>query len=884
MTKRLVKIVFFILVLALNYSAFAKDRIPIKVENNIEGAPITMGIPFPQGVLMSPDHVRLLDKQGNEIPCQTTLVSSWEPLDFSVKWMWVFFFSDEVGEFTLEYGEDVVKAPLTGDIIKIKNAQRSLQNSYVETGPLRFTINKSSGGFIDDVLLDLDGNGFDDDDKIAFAKGGRGSFLDILDDLGIDSSTAVVHRTIREKGSGPLHSILRLEGDYTYKREDNRTSPFIIRIHFYAGKSYIRVFHTLTYTGIADKHRPTAGEHANIAMGGADQLINDKNSIDSGWMEPNDRIACVGLSLEYNFKEDAKYTSGYNSGKWYEPGDGQVYSRKMSKNGSATIFQNGPKVNRLPPVPNSGLENRIEGFDADIRIDGQKKKEFESAEGWADLSNDKWGISMGIKNFLKEYPKEITFDMNGQHAIAYLWSPNADPMSFERASLDIDEGMIANFAEGVTKTSEVVINFHKGGLKTDEMKKTMQYFLDPPVPHADPETYSKSGAYGHFAPRSEKHIDYERSIDYKFDWQFFNQNWEPWYGMFDYGDQKNIFFRDDWIRWENNEPAIDFMHWLQFMRTGEPKYYHAAEAMSRHTMDVDNVHWPTAPKYYGDTNDAIDFWKIEATNETKGTPYLGIGRRHATQHWTALLSAHVWLEGWIASYNLTGYHRGLDIARLTADSHIKRLWGEHGLTGRRLYLTVWNLVEAWDATKDPRYLADLEDRVDRMLYLQNGADQYDNLVIDRYGYSNIYASQGLYKYFQLTKSEKVKQALIRHARAVRDNAPYNHEYESYLATIHSLVIGYEFTKEQSFLDEALLRSEWLKMDELKNSFQELGTQKAIGDAISAVSHLPKKGALSPKSRWVENWDPLQGLRVFGWTHIYNLPWLIHWLENAENKE
>ena len=151
---------------------------------------------------------------------------------------------------------------------------------------------------------------------------------------------------------------------------------------------------------------------------------------------------------------------------------------------------------------------------------------------------------MGIKNFLKEYPKEITFDMNRQQAIAYLWSPNADPMSFERASLDIDEGMIANFAEGVTKTSEIVLNFHKGGLKTDEMKKTMQYFLDPPVPHADPETYSKSGAYGNFAPRTEKHIDYERSIDYKFDWQFFNQNWEPWYGMFDYGDQKNIFFKN----------------------------------------------------------------------------------------------------------------------------------------------------------------------------------------------------------------------------------------------------------------------------------------------------------------------------------------------------
>ena len=76
-----------------------------------------------------------------------------------------------------------------------------------------------------------------------------------------------------------------------------------------------------------------------------------------------------------------------------------------------------------------------------------------------------------------------------------------------------------------------------------------------------------------------------------------------------------------------------------------------------------------------------------------------------------------------------------------------------------------------------------------MLQLQNGPDQYDNLAIDRYGYSQIYASHGLYKYFQLTKDERVRQALIRHARAVRDNPPYNHEYESYLATIHEFSSG-----------------------------------------------------------------------------------------------
>jgi hypothetical protein len=856
------------------------ESIRIHVENSLEGAPLTLGIPFPQGVLDSPDHLRVLNNSGQEIPSQTNLVTTWEPIDYSVKWVWVFFFSTGDNEYILEYGEDVRKAPILGDRIKIKNAQRAGQSSYAETGPLRFTISKRSGGFIDDVLLDLDRDGFDGNDTIAVNNGGRGSFLDILDDLGIDSSTATIHRTVRERGSGPLHTIMRLDGNYTYSREDNRDSPFIIRIHLYAGKSYIRVFHTLTYTGIPDKHIPVAGEHENIALTDNAEIKDDSKSEDPGWMEPNDQIAGTGLTLHYRLDEDAKYITGFKEGSWSKPGKSRIYKENLNSNAIASVYQTGPKPDRIPPVPNSTLEERIEGFSADISLDGVSKKMIDRAEGWADISDERWGIGIGIRNFLEEYPKEIAFDMQTSEAVTYLWSPKAGPMSFARNSAKRDQGMISNFAEGVTKTSEMVIYFHQGGKSDSDLKRTMDYFLNPPVPHASSETYSNSLVYGHFSPRTSDNEGFERALDYKFGWELFNQHWEPWYGMFDFGDQKNIFFREDWYRWQNNEPAIDFMYWLQFMRTGESKYYFAAEAMSRHTMDVDNVHWPVDPPFYGDTNESLDFWKWKS-KESVANPYLGVGRRHANQHWLALLSAHVWLEGWLASYYLTGYHRGLDIARLTADSYTRRIWGDHDLTGRRLYLSVWNMVEAWDATKDPAYLKDLKDRIDVMLHLQNGPDQYDNLIIDRYGYSQNYATHGLYKYYQLTKDERIRQALIRHARAVRDNPPYNHEYESYFATIHSLTLGYEFTGDRSFLDEALRRAETMKTDELSQSFDELGNQKKIAEALEDVSNLPTKGDFSGRSRWIVNWSPTQGLRVFGWTHIYNIPWLLHWIREGQ---
>jgi PcRGLX-like protein C-terminal alpha/alpha toroid domain/PcRGLX-like protein central beta sandwich domain/PcRGLX-like N-terminal RIFT barrel domain len=866
--------------LLVSVNMYAAETLRIKVEKSVDGAPLTLGIPFPQGVLDSPDHVRVVDLNGNEVPSQTTLVTTWEPLDFSVKWMWVFFFSTGDEDYIIEYGSDVRKAAIEGDRIKIKNAQRRGQSSFVETGPLRFTIGKRGGGFIDHVLLDRDRDGFDGNDTIAVVEGSRGSFLDLLDDLGIDSSKASVHRTFRERGSGPLHAIIRLEGDYTYDREDNRVSPFTIRIHLYAGKSYIRVYHTLTYIGVPDKHIPLPGQHANVAREDYSEIIDDSESSDLGWLEANDRIAGTGLSLTYNLKGEIVYRSGYKVGSWYDPGMSKIYDTQIGSNKLASCFQTGPKPDRIPPVPNSTLEERISGFGAEISIDGNAKIEVERAEGWADISDDRWGIGIGIKNFLEEYPKEIAFDIENNRAVTYLWSPQAGPMSFARSSLKRDQGMIANLAEGVTKTSEVVIYFHENKVSDADLKTTMDYFLDPPVPHAAPEVYSKSMVYGQFSPRQENNLEFERALDYKLGWELFNQNWEPWYGMFDYGDHMNMFFRENWYRWENNEPAIDYMLWLQFMRTGNPKYYKAAEAMSRHTMDVDNVHWPADPPYYGDTNESIDYWKT-TREKSAASPYLGVGRRHANQHWAAILSAHVWVQGWLASYYLTGYHRGLDIAKLTGDSFLRRIWGDHGLTGRRLYLSVWNLVEVWDATKDPKYLEDLQDRVDIMLGLQNGSNQYDNLVIDRYGYSQVYASHGLYKYYQLTKDERVKQSLIRHARAVRDNPPYNHEYESLLATIHSLLLGYEFTGDKEFLDVAQMRAEVIKTGKLNKSFEQLGDQKKISDALKEVSNLPQKGDFQSKVRWSTNWNPEHGLRVFGWTHMYSIPWLLNWLREEE---
>ena len=259
--RRSVAVVLFLL---LPGTAGAAARLSITIERAIEGAPITLGVPFPKGALTSPDHVRVLTTDGREVPSQITEVTTWEPVDPSVKWIWVFFFADEGDRYVLEYGADV-RHTLPRHGLEIVNNQRAGGLLEATAGPLRFVVQQGETGFLQSVQLDLDGNGFDAGDVIALGPAGRGSFVDLLDDAGVDASRAFIRQTFIERGSGPLHAVLRVEGEYRYARSDNAAAPFVMRIHAYADRPYIKVLHTLIYTGVPDKHRPQAGDYPHVA-------------------------------------------------------------------------------------------------------------------------------------------------------------------------------------------------------------------------------------------------------------------------------------------------------------------------------------------------------------------------------------------------------------------------------------------------------------------------------------------------------------------------------------------------------------------------------------------------------------------------------------------
>jgi hypothetical protein len=175
----------------------------------------------------------------------------------------------------------------------------------------------------------------------------------------------------------------------------------------------------------------------------------------------------------------------------------------------------------------------------------------------------------------------------------------------------------------------------------------------------------------------------------------------------------------------------------------------------------------------------------------------------------------------------------------------------------------------WDATKDERYARELDDRVGRMLRLQR--DQADQLALERYGYAAVYATHGLWKYFSMTGRADVRAAL-------------NHMMESYLATVHGLSLGYRLTGDRSFVDEMQRRLEALRVDPLPRPIGPDWTTGELFEALEQASHLPadpnriRPSALNeytaapPPRRAI--WSFTNGLRVFGWTTAYGVPWAL----------
>ena len=145
-------------------------------------------------------------------------------------------------------------------------------------------------------------------------------------------------------------------------------------------------------------------------------------------------------------------------------------------------------------------------------------------------------------------------------------------------------------------------------------------------------------------------------------------------------------------------------------------------------------------------------------------------------------------------------------------------------------------------------------------------------------------SHGLTKYLQMFYRPDVDRALVQHSRSIRDVPPVDHDMESYLSSIHMLITGYDLSGEESFLAEACKRSENLLVDEMQQSTGGLGefNQRDFAAEMERVSNLPTGGEGPSFRGRLPIWSFSNGMRIFGWTHAYSVPYMIDRLESNGN--
>ena len=117
-----------------------------------------------------------------------------------------------------------------------------------------------------------------------------------------------------------------------------------------------------------------------------------------------------------------------------------------------------------------------------------------------------------------------------------------------------------------------------------------------------PQTTVESGVFGHAltlpSQTAPAHAALEKQLDWMFDFYRGQQEQRSWYGYWNYGDVMHTydFDRHVWrydvggFAWDNSELATDVWLWMYFLRSGRADAFRFAEAMTRHTGEVDVHH------------------------------------------------------------------------------------------------------------------------------------------------------------------------------------------------------------------------------------------------------------------------------------------------------
>ena len=564
----------------------------------------TFGVPWKKGMVMDAAGLRLQTTGGVAVPVQNWPLAYWP--DGSLKWT---AHAVPPGLQPSEAYELLPgKTAVSSEIITISESAKEIQ---IDTGLMRCSIAKSGTVMVKNISRQ----------GKAIAENGRlvlqtRNTPDAVPGKAIQTEafSGNISSVIIEQ-KGPIRVVVKVEGKHLSGQR--QWLPFVLRFYFFAGSPSVRVLHTIVFDGDENRDFISAlGFRFNVPLEG----------------EAYNRH--VRFTGEENgvFGESLQTLTGLRR----DPGEG---ARKAQVAGKTA-----PAMEALPPnvarnmqyVPVFGdytlAQTGPDGFSIRKRTTegfGWLQAAYGNrASGSAYLGTPTGGLALGLRNFWQSHPAQLDI-RNAQTASGemtlWMWAPDAQPMDLrfyhdgmgqdtyakQLDALDITyEDYEPGFSRpaGVARTSEMQFWALDATPSNAELAAIANHIQQPPQLVATPEYLKQAGAFGGFwsLPSTQKAAaaEMEQQLDFYFDYYKKQVDLHKWYGFWNYGDVMHTYDTDRhmWrydvggFAWDNSELSTDIWLWFYFLRTGRADVFRMAEAMTRHTGEVDVHHTgPFAP-------------------------------------------------------------------------------------------------------------------------------------------------------------------------------------------------------------------------------------------------------------------------------------------------
>jgi hypothetical protein len=680
-------------------------RVRLRVENpgNIarKAWPITQGVPFADGELERGAPVRVVQSDGKVLPTQSTYLATWKRDLKHVKWLLVDFQCDlapsEKKELFLEYGPGV-ESPRPQQPVTLVRRQDEL---LVDTGALRLTIRTGSADFLGGLSV-KSGNEWR---EVLRGKPGPYLYLVGADGTVYDSYSGARAPNVTVEDEGPLRVSLAVKGVHA-SRSGIGLCPYTLRIHAYAGRSELRLFHTFVFDQNPDKLEfSEAGMNFPLDLGSAPRASfggQGKTHSAERWSHAQ---ILQASDLAYDVAVDGKALArGEKSGGWASLSGPRAsafvalrdFWQQYPKGYDLTA--NGFKVQFWPASSKQKLVYSTPWKERALYFNGYYGDPSATADSRDEAT---------VQRLLEMYPnKPLNLKSFGPDSVEdLLWIESmVDKYAPTRTATHNDTGI--EDGTGAAKTHEFVLRFSGEPIRDEEAEALGLSIQEPVIAPADPSYMDGTGATrGVFGGPDSRFSELESLQDAIFekvviDPMHRGRRWGFWrfgYPVCSHAAGTSLA----WIAHQATDPVKALRHagpynnedddpcwglWTQFLRTGNRRFFLYASAYSRAMGDVGISH---------------------ANQQRPGV--MGLMHYHSGHQWSGGYSpSHTLNTSFFLHYYLTGDRRMREIGREVADGAV-RSQEKAGIISNRtrrlnreftspILCLMEAYVDSWDAT------------------------------------------------------------------------------------------------------------------------------------------------------------------------------------------